>query len=83
MAALIRGLDEKRVVVLPVLMEDCEIPLFLKDKLYADFRKDFDAGLAAVLEAIARVTSASLVRVDSPEYFVDWSIDHILWWRRI
>jgi hypothetical protein len=36
-SALIRELEEKRVVVLPILIEDCEIPLFLREKLYADF----------------------------------------------
>lgn len=40
-AGLMRELDEKRVVVLPVLIEDCEIPVFLREKMYADFRKDF------------------------------------------
>ncbi len=72
---LIRELEEKRVVVLPVLMEDCKIPPFLKDKLYADFRTNFDTGLKAVLEAIARVTSDSLLRVESPEWHVDWAVD--------
>jgi hypothetical protein len=72
---LIRELEEKRVVVLPVLMEDCNIPLFLRDKLYADFRKNFDDGLKAVLESIARATSDSLVRVDSPQWHVDWAVD--------
>jgi hypothetical protein len=74
-SGLIRELEEKRVVVLPVLMEDCAIPMFLRDKLYADFRSNFDTGLRAVLEAIARVTSDSLVRVETPEWHVDWSID--------
>jgi hypothetical protein len=32
-AGLVRELEEKRVVVLPVLKEDCEVPLFLRDKL--------------------------------------------------
>jgi len=32
----IRG---KRVKVLPLLIEDCEVPPFLRDKLYADFRE--------------------------------------------
>ena len=41
-SGLIRELEEKRVVVLPVLIEDCEIPMFLRDKLYADFRDNFD-----------------------------------------
>ena len=35
-SGLIRELDEKRVIVLPVLMEDCKIPMFLRDKKYAD-----------------------------------------------
>jgi hypothetical protein len=37
-AGLIRELEEKRVVVLPCVVEECNIPLFLRDKLYADFR---------------------------------------------
>ena len=38
-AGLMRELDEKRVVVLPLLVDDCEIPLFLREKMYADFSK--------------------------------------------
>jgi hypothetical protein len=72
---LIRELEEKRVVVLTVLMEDCAIPLFLRDKLYADFRTNFDSGLKAILESIAKVTTDSQVRVESPEWHVDWAID--------
>jgi len=51
------------------------MPMFLRDKLYADFRTDFDTGLRAVLEGIARVTSDSLTRMETPEWHVDWSID--------
>jgi hypothetical protein len=74
-SGLVRELDERRVVVLPVLMEDCTVPLFLRDKLYADFRTNFDEGLKAVLDAVARVTSESLLRIDSPEWHVDWAVD--------
>ena len=56
-------------------IRDRYIPLFLRDKLYADFRTNFDAGLRAVLEAIARVTSESQVRVDEPGWHVDWAVD--------
>lgn len=74
-SGLIRELDEKRVIVLPVLMEDCTIPLFLRDKLYADFRTDFDSGLRNIMEAVARVTSDSLTRVETPGSYVDWAVD--------
>lgn len=44
-AGFIRELQEKRVVVLPVVINDCEIPPLLTDKVYADFRKDYSSGL--------------------------------------
>jgi len=74
-SGLLRELEEQRVIVLPLLIEDCEIPLFLRGKLYADFRTDFDEGLEKVLEAIARVTSENLGRHEDPEWIIDWAID--------
>jgi hypothetical protein len=41
-------------VVLPVLLEDCELPVLLRNRLYADFRTDFNAGLQALLAAFKR-----------------------------
>lgn len=35
-----REIDEKRVVVLPLLVEDVELPGFLKGKYYCDFRQE-------------------------------------------
>ncbi len=50
-AALIKELGEKRVVVLPVLIEDCKIPPLLSDKIYADFRGDYMSGLNRLLDS--------------------------------
>jgi hypothetical protein len=74
-AGLIRELDEKRVVVLPVLIEDCEIPLFLREKMYADLRTDFDQGVQQILDGIARVTNAYQGRFQENDDTVDWSED--------
>lgn len=74
-AGLVRELEEKRVVVMPVLLEDCDIPLFLRDKKYADFRKDFDSGLSDLLKAVARVTNDTRSRLEQPEWHTDWAID--------
>ncbi len=74
-SALIRELEEKRVVILPILIENCAIPIFLREKMYADFRKDFDDGLRKTLEAIAKVTNESQGRIDEPEWHTDWAID--------
>ena len=48
-AALMRELNERRVVVLPILIEDCAIPPLLSDKVYADFRSDYSLGLNKLL----------------------------------
>ena len=74
-AGLVRELEEKRVIVLPLLLEDCEMPLFLREKMYADFRTNFGEGLKQVLEAIAKVTSDTLGRIDRPEWHIDWAVD--------
>jgi TIR domain len=74
-AGLLRELEERRVVVLPILIEDCEIPIFLRGKLYADFRKNFDAGIATILEAVACVTSEAQGRIERPEWHIDWAVD--------
>jgi hypothetical protein len=72
---IIRELEEKRVIVLPLLLEDCEIPIFLKDKMYADFRTYPEEGLRRVLEAIASVTNSDQGRIEIVEGFLDWSVD--------
>lgn len=74
-AGLFRELDEKRVVVIPVLLEDCKIPLFLKDKMYADFRADFDEGMHTLLESVAQFSNASQSRIDEVGGTLDWSED--------
>ncbi|MBE9570908.1 MAG: toll/interleukin-1 receptor domain-containing protein [Proteobacteria bacterium] len=68
-------LEERRVVVLPLLLEECEMPIFLRGKMYADFRHNFDEGLNRILEAIA-VTSDTQGRFDEkPDFHTDWSMD--------
>lgn len=49
-----REIDENRVVVLPLLLEDIELPGFLKGKLYGDFRDEdsYDETLQKLLRAI-------------------------------
>lgn len=74
-AGLLRELEEKQVLVMPVMLEDCGAPVFVRGKLYADFRKSFDDGLRTILEGIAKVTNQNQGRYKGPEYHTDWSID--------
>ncbi len=52
-----RELDEKRVVVLPVLISDVSLPGFLRGKFYGDFRKEdsYPNVFALLLRALGAV----------------------------
>lgn len=71
-AGLVLELEKKRVVVLPILKEDCNIPVFLRDKLYADFRTNFEDGLRDLLSAIAKVTNPEQGRIRTDNTITDW-----------
>lgn len=74
-SGLIRELEERRVVILPILARECKIPLFLREKMYADFRTNFDDGLRTTVEAVAKVTNEWRNRLENPKWHTDWSID--------
>ena len=51
-AAWYRQMNSRKIVVLPILHQDCEIPLFLRDRKYADFRSDYNEGFFALCAAL-------------------------------
>lgn len=52
--AMFRQIAQKGITVLPVLIEECEIPGFLQEKKYADFRNadEFDKAVVELCAAI-------------------------------
>jgi len=52
--AMTQEIEGRRVKVLPILIERCEVPEFLADKVYADFTDpdDFDGPLSRLLHAL-------------------------------
>lgn len=77
-SALLLELERKRIVLLPILIEDCEIPLFLRDKYYADFRHSFEDGLDTVLESLSNMSndvSGRISNVNIPDTFSDFAIN--------
>lgn len=52
-ASLVREMEGKKLSILPLVIDDCKLPLFLRDKLYADFRTDFGSGVKMILNAVA------------------------------
>jgi hypothetical protein len=58
-------LEKKNRRILPILIERCEVPLFLRDLLYADFTDphNFDSALVRVLGALGIEVKTSVVSV--------------------
>jgi len=74
-AGLVRELEENRTLVLPCVIDDCEIPLFLRDKVRADFRADPDTAFALVDRSLGRVSNVQQGRNESPNFHTDWAYD--------
>ena len=53
-AGLARALEDDSVFILPIFLEgtDDSLPVFLKDKIYADFRSSYNSGLLKLIESI-------------------------------
>lgn len=58
-AALMDQLSGKGTVVLPIMIEDCEVPPLLRDRLYADFRSDYNKGLQNLLRVLEQESTAT------------------------
>jgi TIR domain len=74
-AGLVRELEEKKTLVMPCVIDHCEIPLFLRDKLYADFRSDPDEAFRLVDRSLSRISNPSQGRAESPDFFTDFALD--------
>jgi hypothetical protein len=58
--ALAREQQEKRIVMLPLIVGEAQIPDFLEDKIYIDLRKDY---LCGVVKLVGMVHGLSSYRV--------------------
>lgn len=74
-AGLVRELEEKNTIVMPVVIDDCTIPLFLKDKLYANFNKDPDEAFGLIDSSLARISNPTMSRFLHPDYKTDYAFD--------
>ena len=78
--ALARQIANKAVKVMPCLLEDCEIPVFLQPISYADFRGSFEHGIAELLPAIQKVDgiASGRLRIGDEAWTHDFAIDYAL-----
>lgn len=52
-AALSMEIESDKVFVLPLLLDDCQLPPFLRDKVFADFKAAYGDGLSALLKRLS------------------------------
>ncbi|HTF19706.1 MAG TPA: toll/interleukin-1 receptor domain-containing protein [Chryseolinea sp.] len=74
-SGLIREIESKRVIILPVVIDDCQIPVFLKEKKYADFRKNFESGYKELIVPLASLFSEYMGRDTDSESNTDFALD--------
>lgn len=76
-AAWQKQLKSNKVIVIPIFYRDCDLPLFLSDRKYADFRVDYQSGLRE-LAALFGIKHTEIISVDNWRMFskkrnnVDW-----------
>ena len=52
-SALMKQLSaEKNIIILPLVLADCEVPPLLRDIKWADFRNEYESGLKSLLERL-------------------------------
>lgn len=74
-SAWIKQMDLKKVFILPIYYRDCQIPLFLRDKKYADFRSNFENGIKE-LAPILNLKETKIISIENWRLFIgkqpDW-----------
>jgi hypothetical protein len=50
--ALLKDVERRKVSILPLKLDDCEVPLIIRDKKYADFSQSYKEGLVELLRAM-------------------------------
>lgn len=70
-AGLMRELEERKTLLMPLVIDDCTIPLFLRDKVYADFRANPDEALEQVNRALAGISNPLQGRSETPRFNTD------------
>lgn len=63
-AFLCDEISSNNVKILPVLIDDCSIPIFLREKLYADFRDDYESGFQMLAEVITNPVENSEIFIE-------------------
>jgi len=84
MMALDEEISQRKVKVLPILLSDCDLPGFLRDKLYADFRdrSEYGESLQLLLRRLVDASNTATTDVSPPTVHLIDSDLSMHWLRR-
>jgi len=66
----VREMELRKIFVLPLLLEDCQVPFELRGKKYANFANSYDDGFEALLRTVAPLLDPDILRdlrTDDPQ----------------
>ncbi|MDQ0641079.1 hypothetical protein QF042_004644 [Pedobacter sp. W3I1] len=77
-AAFAKQIRGKKIVVLPILYQDCDIPLLFQDRKYANFKNDYNEGLCELANVFG-IKNTAVISVNNWRNFkrdksVNWKI---------
>jgi len=72
-AGLIRELEGKGNIIIPIRLDDSQWPVFLREKYYADFRTEWDEPFRILMESLYKFVNTEQDRFETPEFHVDYS----------
>jgi hypothetical protein len=55
--ALNKRISNEKIKILPIRIDNCDIPIFLSDTRYADFSLDYDTGLSDLIRSLLPTTN--------------------------
>lgn len=73
-SGLVKELEKRNVFVFPIVIDDCDLPLFLRGKLYADFRRSYEEGLKKLLVGLSPHISPTQNRSPIEGLHNDWNL---------
>lgn len=74
-AGLVKEINSKKVVVIPILLENCLIPVFLQEKVYADFRGNFENGFTELFRSLSIIANDHMGRFYNNGLIVDFAFN--------
>lgn len=65
-SALMDQFSNQGTSVIPIKIDDCDVPILLRDRVYADFRTDYNKGLNALLGVLQQESESAETAAKSP-----------------